>query len=141
MVYILNRYPNKVFCSITLKEMCNMRRLCIAYMCVFKSLVNAMVPDEKRDELDAKGIKCMFLGYCECMKVYRLMCMETKKIIENKDIMFKEDSGSIRNDLEMRPCGRNEDPIVVVVDKSSKLPLFDGDGQFVDDNEQGGGRN
>jgi hypothetical protein len=29
--------------------------------------------------------------------------------------------------------------VVVVVDKSSKLPLLDGDGQSMDDNEQVGG--
>ena len=42
-----------------------------------------------------------------------------------------EDSGSIRKNLEVRASGRNEGPMVVVVDESSKLPLFDGGGQFV----------
>ena len=44
----------------------------------------------------------MFLGYCEGTKVYRLMCLETKKIIKNNDVMFIEGSGSIEKDLEMR---------------------------------------
>lgn len=46
-----------------------------------------------------------------------------------------EDSGSIRNDLEIHPSGRNEGPTVVVVDESSKSPFIDGSGQFVDDND------
>ena len=54
-----------------------------------------------------------------------------------------EDSGSIRNNQEMRLNGRKEDPtmvvVVVVVDKFSKSPLFYGGGQFVDNNEQVGG--
>ena len=33
---------------------------------------------------------------------------------------------NIRNDLEMRPNGKNEGPTVVVVDEYSKSPLFDG---------------
>ena len=41
--------------------------------------------------------------------------------------------------MKTRPSGRNEAPTVVVVDKYSKLPLFDGDRQFVDDNEEVGG--
>ena len=46
-----------------------------------------------------------------------------------------KDSGSIRNDLDMRPSGRNEIPTMMVVDKFSKSPLFDSGGQFVNDNE------
>jgi hypothetical protein len=36
-----------------------------------------------------------------------------------------ENSTSIDNNLDMHPNGRNEAPIVVVVDKSSKSLLFD----------------
>ena len=52
---------------------------------------------------------------------------------------MKEESESIRNDLEMRLSGRNKNPTVVVVDESSKSLLFDGGGQFVDDNKRIGG--
>ena len=43
----------------------------------------------------------------------------------------------------MRPSRRNEGPtmVVVVVDKFCKSPLFDGGGQFIDDNEKLGGHN
>ena len=48
-----------------------------------------------------------------------------------------EDSGSIRVDWEMHPRGRNEGPTVLVVDESSKSPLFEGVyGQSVDGIEQ-----
>ena len=67
------------------------------------------------------------------------MCLVTKKVIKNRDVVFIEDSGNITSDLEMYPSGRNEDPMVVVVDKFSKLHLFDGGGQSVDDNKQVGG--
>lgn len=50
-----------------------------------------------------------------------------------------EDNGSIKNDLKMHPNGRNGGPMVVTVDESSKLPLFDGGGQSKDDNKQVGG--
>ena len=48
-------------------------------------------------------IKCLFLGYCKETKSYRLTCLQTKNIIENKDVVFMEDNISIRNDLEMHP--------------------------------------
>ena len=47
-----------------------------------------------------------------------------------------EGSGNVRNDLEMCQSGRSEGLTMVVVDKSSKLFLFDGSKQFVDSNEQ-----
>jgi hypothetical protein len=75
-----------------------------------------MVPNEKRGKLDAKGTKCLFLGYCEGIKAYRLMCVQSKKIIKCKDVEFMEDNTSVGNDLEMCPSGRNETPNVVIVD-------------------------
>ena len=42
--------------------------------------------------------------------------------------MSVENNGSIRNNFEMRVNGRNEGPMMVVVDKSSKSPLFDDGG-------------
>lgn len=75
-----------------------------------------MVLDERRSKFNAKRIKCVFLGYCKGMNVYRLMCLESRKIIENIDVMFMEDSGSIKNNLELCPSGRNEGHAVVVVD-------------------------
>ena len=85
--------------SVTPEEMWSGRRPCVAHMHVFGSLTYAMVPNNKRDTLDEKGIKCVFLEYCEGMKVYRLMCLKTqKKNHKNKDDVFIEDSGSVRND-------------------------------------------
>ena len=40
----------------------------VVHMRVFGSLAYAIVSDEKWSNLDAKAIKCMFLGYCEGMK-------------------------------------------------------------------------
>ena len=61
-----------------------------------------------------------FLGCYEGAKAYRLICLQTIKIIKNKDVIFMEDGTSIANALEIRPSGRNEGPTVVVVDESSK---------------------
>jgi hypothetical protein len=83
-------------------------------MRVLGCIVYAMVPEEKRGKLDAKGTKCLFLGYCEGTKAYRLMCVQSKKIIKCRDIEFMEDNTSVGNDLEMRPSGRNETPNVVI---------------------------
>jgi hypothetical protein len=85
-------------------------------MRVFGCIAYAMVPDEKRGKLDAKGTKCLFLGYCEGTKAYRLMCVQSKKIIKCRDVEFMEDNTSVGNDLEMHPSERNETPNAVIVD-------------------------
>ena len=105
-------------------------------MHVFVDIAHALVLDKKTNKLDAKEIKCVFLEYFESMKVYRLMCLETKKIINIKNIIFMEDSESIRNDLEIHMSGRNEGPTMVVVNEYSKSPLCDDSGHFMDGNEQ-----
>jgi hypothetical protein len=84
-----------------------------------------MVPDEKRGKLDAKGTKCLFLGYCEGTKAYRLMCVQSKKIIKCRDVEFMEDSTSAGNDLETHPSGRNEIHNGLIVDTCSKSPCVD----------------
>lgn len=47
-----------------------------------------------------------------------------------------KDNKNIGNDLKMHPSDRNEGLTVMVVDKSSKSPLFDDDRQFMDDNKK-----
>ena len=100
-------------------------------MRVFGSMAYAMVADDKR--FNAKGTKCIFLGYCEGTKAYRLMCLETMKIIKSEDVVFMEDSGSMKNDLEMCPSGRNGGPLVMVVDDLPNHLCYNGGEQSVDD--------
>ena len=51
-------------------------------MRVFGCIAYAMVLDEQICLLDAKGGKCLFLGYYEETKAYILMYLQTKKIIK-----------------------------------------------------------
>ena len=62
-----------------------------------------------------------------------------KKNHQKIEMLYLWKMGSIKNNLEMHSSGRSEGLIVAVVDESCKLPLFDGGGQFMDDNKQVGG--
>jgi hypothetical protein len=64
------------------------------------------------------------------------MCLETNKIIKIKVVVFMENRGSIKNNLEMHQSERNERHAVMVVDKYFKLSLSDDTRQFVDDNDE-----
>lgn len=74
------------------------RRPYIPHMRVFSCVAYARVLDEKRNKLDVKSTKCLFLEYCEGTKAYRLMCLQIKKIINNKDVAFMKDGMRFGND-------------------------------------------
>jgi hypothetical protein len=93
--YTRNQCPSRALLSITPEEAWSGRKPCISHMRVFGCIAYAMVPDENRGKLDAKGTKCLFLGYCEGTKAYRLMCVQSKKIIKCRDVEFMEDSTSV----------------------------------------------
>ena len=76
-VYTCNRCPNKALVDITPQKAWRGKRPCISHMHMFGCIAYAKGPDEKRTKLDAKGIKCLFVGYCKGTKAYRLVCLES----------------------------------------------------------------
>ena len=82
--------------------------------------------------LDAKGVKCLMLGHCEGTRAYRLMCLETKKIIKSPNVTYFEDM----EDLEKCPSGRIEgsDHMVYSFPKSNQEEGIQDD--LEDDEEQ-----
>lgn len=48
------------------------------------------MPKEERKKLDAKAIKCIFVGYDEKTKAYRCFDPVMNKIHINKDVIFDE---------------------------------------------------
>jgi len=61
----------------------NERRPSIAHMRVFGCMAYVMVFDDYKKKLNAKGTKCLFFGYCKGTKAYKLMYVESKKIMKN----------------------------------------------------------
>ncbi len=131
-VYTRNRCPTSAVANMTPEEAWSGKKPCVAHMRIFGCIAFAKVPDARRTKLDAKAEKCVFLGYCEGTKGYRLMSVETKKIIRSRDVTFCEES-TVGPHLEDGPSGRCGD---VIVDTSSKSPIVNvGD---EDDGEEDG---
>ena len=93
----------------------------ISYMYVLSCETYAKVLDQRRTKLDAKGVKCLILGYCKGTKVYRLICLETKKIIKNQDVVFFKD----KMHLEDCPRGRVDEAPMIKVNISFILDVED----------------
>jgi hypothetical protein len=56
---------------------------------------------------------CVFLGYCEETKTYCLMCVKTKRIIKNRDVMFLEGTKEIEGVHDNRPLSKQVEHVVV----------------------------
>jgi hypothetical protein len=48
------------------------------------------IPKENRKNLDAKAIKCIFIGYCSEFKAYKLFNPSTHKMFASRDVIFHE---------------------------------------------------
>ena len=57
---------------------------------VFGCVAYAHIPDELRKKLDKKVQKCIFVGYLEDTKAYKLYDPVTRKVIISRDVQFVE---------------------------------------------------
>jgi hypothetical protein len=48
------------------------------------------VPKENMSKLDKKDEKCIFIGYKYGLKGYKIWNPETKKVVYNRDVVFRE---------------------------------------------------
>ena len=62
------------------------------------------MPDELRKKLDKKGQKCIFVGYFEDTKAYKLYDPVTKKVIISHDVQFVENEswdGTVKKNVNI----------------------------------------
>ena len=81
-------------------------------MRVFGCVAYAHVPDQLRKKLDSKGEKCVFIGYCDESKAYKLYNPSTKNLIVSRDVQFcKEEAwdGSVEKTVNMKTSLSHEE--------------------------------
>jgi hypothetical protein len=71
-------------------------------MCI-GSIAWAHIPDEKRKALQPKSEKCIFVGYFEDVKGYRLLQPHCNEIILRRDVKFDENPLDCKPNLEVVP--------------------------------------
>jgi len=110
--YILNRCPTKSIQNIVLEEAWSGRMHSVTHMRVFGCVEYAQAPYELRNKLDSKGDKCIFVGYSDESKAYKLYNPLTKKVIINRDVHFIEEEawdGSLEKEVNVKACIPHED--------------------------------
>jgi len=89
-IYLLNRSPTKVVRNVTPEELWSGRKPRIGHLKIFGSTCYMHIPKEKRRKLDNKSKRCIFVGYSDYAKAYRLYDEETNDIIISRDVKFDE---------------------------------------------------
>ena len=90
-VYIWNRCPTKAVMNKVSEEAWSGGKQGVTHMKVFGCVAYADIPNQLRKKLDSKGEKCIFIGYSEESKAYRLYIPSTKKFFVSRDVQFIEE--------------------------------------------------
>ena len=105
--YILNRCPTKEIMNRVPEEAWSGTKQGVTHMKFFGCVAYARILDQLRKKLDSKGEKCIFIGYSEKSKAYRLYSPCTKKFIVSRDVQFIEEEaqdGSIEKTVNVKNC-------------------------------------
>jgi len=90
VAYILNRCPTKSVHDMTPEEAWSGHKPDVQALCVFGCIAYAHIPAEKRKKFDGKCTKCIFIGYSDAFKGYKLFDPEKRKVIVSRDAEFAE---------------------------------------------------
>ena len=60
------------------------------------------VPKEKMRNLDNKAKKCIFIGYKDGIKGYKLWNPVTRKVVYSRHVVFREVKNTSRNEDESK---------------------------------------
>jgi hypothetical protein len=90
VAYLENRRPTRCLDNITPFEALYGSKPTIHNLKVFGCKDFAHIPKENRKKLDAKGIKCIFIGYCSEFKKLKLFNPSTHKVFASRYVLFHE---------------------------------------------------
>jgi hypothetical protein len=88
--YLVNRSPSSALDDTTPHEVWSRKKPSLQHLRVFGCDAYVHVPKENRSKLDNKDEKCIFIGYKDGVKGYKLWNPETKKTIYSRDVVFRE---------------------------------------------------
>ena len=88
--YVRNRSPTSALNNRTPYEFWYGRKPDISNLRVFGCVAYSHIPDEKRTKLQPKSEKCVFVGYPDDTKGFKLFNIESSKFIRNRNVIFHE---------------------------------------------------
>ena len=89
-VYLRNRSPTTTLNGITPFEALFNRKPDVSHLRVFGCLAFAHIPKEQRKKFEEKSRKCIFVGYPDGTKGYKLYDLKSRRFIRSRDVIFAE---------------------------------------------------
>ena len=88
--YLRNRSPTVAVKGMTPYECLHGEKPEVGHLRVFGCVAYAHIPKDERVKFGSKARKCVFLGYGEAVKAYRLYDMDRGRVIHSRDVIFNE---------------------------------------------------
>lgn len=124
-IYLINRMP----CRDKIESpegIWSNEKPSLKHLRVFGCRAFAHIPKQKRTKLDAKSIECIFIGYSNESKAYRLFNPINKKIVISRDVVFIETETEV---IENKSINTNSS-------LSPSVELFESISSDVDNSEE-----
>ena len=93
--YIQNRSPHKALDGLTPFEAWCGRKPSVKHFNFFGCTAWARIPPQKRKALELQSKLCIFFGYPDHLKAYKLMDPETHEIFYERSVHFEENCPSL----------------------------------------------
>ena len=88
--YLVNRSPSSALDDKTPHKVWTGKKPSLQHLRVFSCDAYVHVTKKNRTKMDKKVEKCIFIGYKDGVKGYKLWNPETKKIVYSRDVVFRE---------------------------------------------------
>ena len=90
VAHIINRVPNSARVDMSPWETLTGNKPDLSYFRVFGSIAFYRVDDSKRSKLDPKANRCLFIGYSETSKAYRVWDYKLNRVVITRSVVLNE---------------------------------------------------
>jgi hypothetical protein len=97
--YLVNISPSSTLDDKTPQEVWTGKKPSLTHLKVFGCEAYVHVPKENMSKLDKKDEKCIFIGYKDGLKGYKLWNPETKKVVYSRDVVFREMKDVVKQEV------------------------------------------
>ena len=96
--YLINRLPSRVLDFLCPLEVLQQKKPDLSHLKVFGCTCFVhLSATQRRDKLDPRAVKCVFLGYSQTQKGYRCYDTTAKRLFVSRDVQFVETSPIFEN--------------------------------------------
>ena len=134
--YLRNRCPSAALeDGKTPFELFTGQKLSLEHLRTFGCVAYAHLPAQKRDKLDSKALKCIFIGYSSERKAYRLYHFDSGRILDSRDVVF--DENAFWNDQKQLETVPETSPVQIIEeDTAEDMPARSMDSDDEEDEEE-----